>query len=268
MPACTERLDVAPSHADTCPLVAKVSLPTNTPMNLIDMNGDPLRTDSSTSPTAVGTGDGSTPPESYTAVDPNNPSSTTPLAPNSPVQLRSTQTGQWCRLAPLPADSDPCTTQGLLCDQPTASTATSLTWSGNGLQYNGVTLGEVHSGGALTLSNDPACLKPCADKLLPDPLGAGELHAQGTGRSRLGIQVGTHVVEAWAHCPCCQPGWYRCLCLLVFENHWAPVFHMQFLPHHPWHQMALTMQYPLVGTPSSSLDRSASERGRCFCWDC
>jgi hypothetical protein len=50
-----------------------------------------------------------------------------------------------------------CNTQGLICDQPTISTATILTYTGSGMSYNGVPLVETAPTGTLVLSADPAC---------------------------------------------------------------------------------------------------------------
>jgi hypothetical protein len=47
-------------------------------------------------------------------------------------------------------------TQGLLCDQAIATSATKLLYTGNGFSYNGVSMVETPSG-VLVLSSDPNC---------------------------------------------------------------------------------------------------------------
>jgi hypothetical protein len=80
-----------------------------------------------TTPAFVGTGDGSTPAEMYQAFDPNDPLSTTPIAPGGSVLLKNSQTGRYCRLVPVPTAP---TLQGMQCDLETAASATSFTYTG------------------------------------------------------------------------------------------------------------------------------------------
>jgi hypothetical protein len=74
----------------------------------------------------------------------------------------------WCRLAPLPSN----TTQiGMVCDQPTSATATPLTYTGDGLAYNGVQLVSPGPGQPLLLANTTATpvTGPTADNLTLTP---------------------------------------------------------------------------------------------------
>ena len=53
-----------------------------------------------------------------------------------------------------------CTGPTMICDQPDAASATALTYTGNGLSYNGVPLVQAPDTGVLTASSDPACQSP------------------------------------------------------------------------------------------------------------
>jgi hypothetical protein len=121
----------------------------------------------------VGSGNGTTAAEIYTVFNPTNLSSTS-IAAGGAMLIRSALTGGYCRLASLPADTDPCTTQGLVCDQASAAGASSLTWSGNSITSGGVPLVQHVSSTMLTLSADPACGVPCGDKLTARPAPGGD----------------------------------------------------------------------------------------------
>jgi hypothetical protein len=109
-----------------------------------------VRTDSATSPASTGTGDGTTPPEQFTAVNPTSTSSA--IEPGDTAILKSEATGMYCRLAPLPNTSPEQI--GVLCDQPTPATATPLTYTGSGLSTaEGVPLVSSGPGGPLVLAN-------------------------------------------------------------------------------------------------------------------
>lgn len=58
-----------------------------------------------------------------------------------------------------------CATQGVLCDQDSATTATILTYTGSGLSYQGTPLVQSPGSATLLLSADPACSVPGGDKL-------------------------------------------------------------------------------------------------------
>ncbi len=65
-------------------------------------------------------------------------------------------TGQFCRLtdiSTLPGSTQAAGTQGMVCDQPTATTATVMTYTGSGLAYNGTPLVAVSPGQPLVLTN-------------------------------------------------------------------------------------------------------------------
>jgi hypothetical protein len=127
-----------------CPLpsAAGPDIPPNTPLNIISPNGSYVRSDNSSSPATVGTGTGGTAPEQYLAFHPDNLNSTSPIEPYDTAVLRSVETGLWCRLAPLTSN----TTQiGMICDQPTAATGTTLTYTGDGLS-SALYQGAAHAG--------------------------------------------------------------------------------------------------------------------------
>ena len=138
--------DVAPP----CPAAAAPPPPLGPPLNpiipinILDKDGFPVRNDNLTNFAYVGSGDGLTPPEIYSAFHPQDPTNTTPIAPGETTYLRNAQTGMYCRLTALPSTYplsitsfsagrgllQSCATRGVLCDQPTAATATILTYTG------------------------------------------------------------------------------------------------------------------------------------------
>ncbi len=121
-----------------------------------------MRTDNTSSPAYVASGTGTTPAEQFIAIDPSAPDSISPIQPGQAAILQSVATGQYCRLATL----SPGTEQGVVCDQPTATTATPLTYTGSGLSYDGVPLVASSSGAPLVLANSTtAALGPSSDNL-------------------------------------------------------------------------------------------------------
>ncbi len=161
-----------------------------------------MRNDNTSNFAYVGPNDGlQQAPELYTAYRPANASDPTPIQPGETTQLRNAQTGLYCRLASFPVGfplssllpsrrppprrvttmssptakalpsvrlqqtSSACASQGLLCDQPTISTATVLTYTGSGLSHNGVPLVESLGSHTLVLSSDPACTTADGGKL-------------------------------------------------------------------------------------------------------
>ncbi len=107
------------------------------------------------------------PPEVYAAYDPASPSGTAPIQPGQTAILKNLATGQFCRLAATPTPPE----IGMICDQPSIATATSMTYTGSGLSYNGTPLEAAGPGEPLLLQNtttgtaDPFTLFP------PGPLG-------------------------------------------------------------------------------------------------
>ena len=146
IPASSWPADVAPP----CPAAAAPPPPLGPPLNpiipinILDKDGFPVRNDNLTNFAYVGSGDGLTPPEIYSAFHPQDPTNTTPIAPGETTYLRNAQTGMYCRLTALPSIYplsrtsssagrgllQSCATRGVLCDQPTAATATILTYTG------------------------------------------------------------------------------------------------------------------------------------------
>ena len=153
-----------------CPIGTPV--PPNTPINLISPTGTYVRTDNSSSPATAGTGTGGTAPEQYLAFHAGNLSSSSPIQPYTSTLLQSVQTGLYCRLAPLPSNS---TQIGMVCDQPSASGATALTYTGSGLSYNGIDLVATGPGQPLLLDNTTASpvQGPTGDNLTLTPALVG-----------------------------------------------------------------------------------------------
>jgi hypothetical protein len=87
--------------------------------------------------------------------------------------LQSVETGLWCRLAPLASNT---TQMGMVCDQPTATTGTVLTYTGDGLSYNGIDLVASGPGQPLLLENTTRVpvAGPTSDNLALVPAPVGE----------------------------------------------------------------------------------------------
>ncbi len=143
-------------------------LPTNTPLSISTGSGSYVRTDNATGAAYSSAGSGATAPETFTAVDPSAPNSISPIQPGGTTLLQSTQTGMYCRLATL----SPGTEQGMVCDQPTAATATPFTYTGSGLSYQGVPLVSPGPGAPLVLANSTSApLTASSDNLAFAPTG-------------------------------------------------------------------------------------------------
>ena len=124
-------------------------MPANRPIEILTSSGF-VHVDNGSSPAYVGNGTGSTPAEQFTAYSPSNATASS-ILPGETAILRSNLTGLYCRLAPLPSNS---TQLGMVCDQPTAATATPLTYTGSGLSTtNGVPLVAAGPGAPLLLAN-------------------------------------------------------------------------------------------------------------------
>ena len=87
------------------------------------------------------------------------------------------QTGMWCQLRPLPSNTSQI---GMICDQPTAATATVMTYTGSGLAYNGIDLVASGPGLPLLLENTTALASaytgPTADDLTLVPALTGAVY--------------------------------------------------------------------------------------------
>jgi hypothetical protein len=82
--------------------------------------------------------------------------------------FKNAHTGKFCRLQPFPSgllslSPASCATQGVICDLTTAADATIFTYTGHGLQYNGVPLVQTPGSRTLVLSSNPACQAPDGD---------------------------------------------------------------------------------------------------------
>ena len=172
----------------------------NVPINIIGPSGDPVRNDNRTSFSRVGNGNGTTPPEQYVPYHPGSPSDTTPISRGETVIFRNVHTGLWCRLAPFSGagtGSTQCNTQGVLCDKGSMADATTITYEGTGLSYNGVPLVQLPGSGTLVLSSDASCSVPGGDSFEFPP---GKLHRR-----------------LLCSCRCCSNCHWRC------TRHWPAV---------------------------------------------
>jgi hypothetical protein len=173
-----------------------------------------VRTDNASSAAYAGSGSGTTSPEQYLAFHPGNTGDTSPIDPYEPAILQSVQTGLWCRLAPLPSNASQT---GMVCDQPSAATATPLTYTGDGLAYNGMALVSTGPGQPLVLDNStsPALAGPTADNLALVPALTGEAHT-----------CCPLIAAAWLHWHVC--GGVLGLCgaarAVHFQHVWASTF--------------------------------------------
>ena len=132
-----------------------------------------MRNDNLTNFAYVGSGSGTTPPEQYVAYHSGNLSDTSPIDPYETALLQNLQTGQWCQLRPLPTNASQI---GMICDQPSPATATVMTYTGDGLSYNGIALvAPAGPGTTLLLENTTSAPVPgpSGDNLtfVPAPLG-------------------------------------------------------------------------------------------------
>ena len=162
-----------------------------------------MRNDNLTSYAYAGSGDGTTPPELYMAYHASNVTDPALIQPGQTTLLQNVQTQQWCQLRPLPTN----TTQiGMICDQPTSATATVMTYTGDGLSYNGVPLvAAAGSGTTLLLENTTSTpvVGPFADNLSLVPSGERDgaawlTHQQHT---QLYYVIGVCLRSALLHVP-------------------------------------------------------------------
>ena len=158
-----------PKLADPTVPPAGPALPADQPFSISTGSGDHVRTDNTSSPALSGSGDGSTAPEQYRAYDPTNLVGTAPIEAGEEMLLRSEQTGMYCQLRPTPTNTTQIT---LYCDQASPATATPLTYTGNGLSYNGVALVSTGPGTPLMLANTTAVpLTASSDQLAFESAG-------------------------------------------------------------------------------------------------
>ena len=70
-------------------------LPADAPLNLLDVigTGYPVRNDNTTTPAYLGSGDGTSSPETYLAVHPANALSTSPIKPGGSILIKNKQVG-------------------------------------------------------------------------------------------------------------------------------------------------------------------------------
>ena len=119
-------LSAAAAAASTW-LAAGPPLAANSPINILGPSGYPVRNDNGSSPAYLGAGNGTTPPEIYTAYHPGALGSSVPIQPGESAILTNAQTGLYCQLRGLPTNSSQL---GMFCDQPTPNTATVMTYTG------------------------------------------------------------------------------------------------------------------------------------------
>jgi hypothetical protein len=116
--------------------------------------GNYVRSDNTTSAAYPSSGNGSTLPEQYTALHPSSLSSTSPIQAGQATILRSSQTGQYCRLQPLASNA---TQLGMVCDLASPTGSTAFIYTGSGLSTSdGVPLVSTGPGAPLLLVNTTA----------------------------------------------------------------------------------------------------------------
>lgn len=142
-------------------LPSKPVLTPGTPVNIVGPSGGLVRNDNTTSMAYVGAGDGTSLAEQYSFFHSAQPSDLSPIIPGKMTYISNALTGLFCRLAPAsPAGTVPAgcpANQAMVCDQRSASTATVLSYNGNGLAYQGTPLVQAPGTSTLLLSSDPAC---------------------------------------------------------------------------------------------------------------
>jgi hypothetical protein len=139
-----------------------------------------VRNDNTSSAAYVGSGNGTSPPELYTAYDPDNLGSYNPIQPGETALLQNLQTGMYCQLRSMPTNA---TQLGMFCDQPTPATATIMTYTGSGLTYDGIPLVASGPGAPLLLANTTAIAPGPRDDNLSFPPAGGIQTAAGMALS-------------------------------------------------------------------------------------
>ena len=131
-------------------------LPANSPINVLGPNGYPVRNDNSSSngEAYLGAGNGTTPPEIYTASHPDALGSNVPILPGQSAILTNEATGMYCQLRGLPSNSSQL---GMFCDQPTPATATVMTYTGKWCRHCTLAAG----------CDSPSCSATAASRRLP-----------------------------------------------------------------------------------------------------
>ena len=218
------------------------SVPVATPLRITDASGSPLRVDNATSFAHVGpSAAAAQASELYTATRPSGTTDAVPIQLGEALLLKNAQTGQLCRLAPLPAGyllhapvtsvtalsqapppnkssgvikiigrgllqqaASCAATQGLLCDQASSAGASNLTYTGSGLAFNGVPLVVSPGSKTLLLSADPACTVPGGDQLAIEPVSESRAWCS----ARLSVHLrGCH--SSWRPKPKRRSAWPR-----------------------------------------------------------
>ncbi len=102
---------------------------------MLTPEGKPIRMDNISSFAYVGVNITETPSELFLAYHPANISDLDPINPKELTIIKSAQTDLWCRLAELPDDSSQI---GLTCDLDSPENASVLTYTGVGLEQDGI----------------------------------------------------------------------------------------------------------------------------------
>jgi hypothetical protein len=167
----------------------------DTPFSLLAPSGAYVRNDNSSAMAYASSGSGTTDPEQYVAYHPSNTSERSPVLPGQTTYMQSEQTGMWCRLAPNPANA---TQLGMVCDQPTAATATAFTYTGDGLAVDGIKLVVPGPGQPLLLANTTTSpvTGPTADDLTPVVATSPSGGWRGQGHSCMQLRL--HCLPAYS----------------------------------------------------------------------
>jgi hypothetical protein len=130
--------------------IAGMPIPPDTGLAIQTASGAYVRSDNLTSWAYAAAGSGTTDPETFLAYHSAALGDRSLIVPGEPVLLQSQQTGQWCRLAPLPGSP---TLTSMVCDQLTPDLATVMVYTGKGLAFNGTRLEASGPGQLLLLPN-------------------------------------------------------------------------------------------------------------------
>jgi hypothetical protein len=212
--ANTSNVPLGPDSDNLAFPTAGPDLPANSPINIKTPapTAGNVRSDSPTAFAYVGSGDGTSLPEQYIAVDPANPSSIDPIRPGEAAVMKSAQTGMYCRLAPTGTGTE----RGMLCDQPSLAGATPLTYTGSGLALDGVPLVSTSPGSPLVLANSTSKpLGPTSDDLAFPPAGALQWAADDLQR----CPPAAAAASAWTAGGCRSGGQSRAALRLQYAGH-------------------------------------------------
>jgi hypothetical protein len=169
---CTNTLPFICQQEGGCAAPCGQAIQPGTALNIMNADRSTVRTKDNRAYAVVLPGTGNQLAEQFMAFVPGSLSSTSSIYPGGDLVLKSLQTGLYCRLAtatvgvlrspargttPKGTAPDRCATKGLVCDQPSFEAAFPFTYTGTGLQYQGVPLVQAPVTGVMLLTSDAAC---------------------------------------------------------------------------------------------------------------